>query len=105
MMVEAHSAKQYWPKEECVHAHADHSGIAKMTKRQGSIFQSVKGAIRRAMTPTADIARESQLHEEGHVVVRRTIMFQVMLALTLLSTDTTCTARAILSSNTACGPI
>jgi hypothetical protein len=65
MMLEAHSAKQFWPNEIIVNADADHSSIARIKKGQGGIFQAVKGAIRSAMKSTADIARESQWDEDG----------------------------------------
>jgi hypothetical protein len=65
MMVEAHSAKQYWPREKVILADADHSGIAKLKKGQGGIFQSVKASILRALTSTAQISRAAHLESDS----------------------------------------
>lgn len=71
MMLEAHSAKQYWPKEKIILADADHSGIARLKKGQGGIFQNVKATILRALTSTAQISRAEHLEsDEPHDSVR-----------------------------------
>lgn len=49
MMVQPDSAKLFWPQEEWIPCHVDHSQIAKLERGEGGIFPSISWAIKSAI--------------------------------------------------------
>ena len=77
MMVQPDSAKLFWPQEESIPCHVDHSQIAKLERGESGIFPSiswaVKSAIEKQTTPglsrleaSDDVAskKSSKIHHE-----------------------------------------
>ncbi|KAL8960924.1 MAG: hypothetical protein Q9193_002450 [Seirophora villosa] len=73
MMVPFDSAKLWFPSEQRIACHTDHSQIAKLKRGQGGAYPDIKVAIRKAMLSVGDLSHEadgrripkSQAHEPG----------------------------------------
>ncbi|KAL9046536.1 MAG: hypothetical protein Q9206_007057, partial [Seirophora lacunosa] len=73
MMVPFDSAKLWFPSEQRIACHTDHSQIAKLKRGQGGPYPDIKVAIRKAMLSVGDLYHEadgrrtpkSQAHEPG----------------------------------------
>ena len=55
MMVQLDSARLWYPREARVACNADHSQIAKLKCGEGSIYPSVRWAIKQALLSAADL--------------------------------------------------
>lgn len=70
MMVEASSAVLNWGEEVQDAVNADHSRIAKLKEGQTGSYDTMKGAIRRALLPTANVMAQHRYHRVGLAVTK-----------------------------------
>ena len=60
MMVSLDSARQWYPREECVACHADHTQIVKLKRGENGIYTSVRWAIKKALLSAGDLYSEAK---------------------------------------------
>lgn len=57
MMVQPDSAQLFWPREELISCHVDHSQIAKLGRGESGIYPSISWAIKSAVEEQTHLSR------------------------------------------------